>query len=82
MLFFVWLIKDVVTKFFNEDGTAPAWLASALTVLMNLSWMFYDNISKPIFGDGEMTEEPKEERKWKPSHGADIEGAHPLLKDW
>jgi hypothetical protein len=29
-----------------------------MTIMFNLVWMSYDNIAKPLFGDGERTIEP------------------------
>ncbi|KAH8905019.1 hypothetical protein BR93DRAFT_929264 [Coniochaeta sp. PMI_546] len=41
----------------DETGRVPKWLAVYMTVLLNLIWMTYDNVFKPVFGDGERTEE-------------------------
>ncbi|OIW34377.1 hypothetical protein CONLIGDRAFT_2201 [Coniochaeta ligniaria NRRL 30616] len=43
--------------FADESGRVPRWLAVYMTVLLNLIWMVYDNVFKPVFGDGERTEE-------------------------
>lgn len=40
----------------DETGRLPARLATGLNVLFNLMWMSYDNVFKPVFGDGETTE--------------------------
>ncbi|KAI1399868.1 hypothetical protein F4819DRAFT_398079 [Hypoxylon fuscum] len=61
-----WLFMLMVLPFFalhlllsqifaNKDGSLPRWLAAASTVLMNLIWMAYDTVFKPVFGDGERT---------------------------
>ena len=45
-----------------RGGNAPHWLAVLMAVVMNLMWMSYDNVFKPVFGDGERTEESKDNR--------------------
>lgn len=37
-------------------GRTPRWLAVCMAVLLNVLWMTYDNVLKPVFGDGERTE--------------------------
>jgi len=39
----------------DEDGRNPRWLGLAVTAAMNFSWMVYDAVFKPLFGDGERT---------------------------
>ncbi|RSM11577.1 hypothetical protein CDV31_006680 [Fusarium ambrosium] len=46
----------------DKEGKLPRWLALATTVFFNISWMEYDGILKPVFGDGERTE--KTEQHW------------------
>ncbi|KAI0175729.1 hypothetical protein GGR52DRAFT_326697 [Hypoxylon sp. FL1284] len=41
--------------FARDDGSAPPWLAAASALLMNLIWIAYDKVFKPLFGDGERT---------------------------
>ena len=36
----------------------PLWLAVGMGAVFNLMWMSYDYVFKPLFGDGERTEEP------------------------
>ncbi|KAI1774088.1 hypothetical protein F4818DRAFT_92839 [Hypoxylon cercidicola] len=61
-----WLLLFMVLPFFalfrvlsclfaKEDGSVPTWLGAASTVFMNLIWIAYDAIFKPLFGDGEHT---------------------------
>jgi hypothetical protein len=60
----------------KNGGKLPPWLTVTSTVLFNLMWMSYDSIFKPLFGDGERTEEPKKRRKgqdWGASYGIDEE---------
>jgi hypothetical protein len=42
--------------FADENGRVPRWMAVYMAVLFNLVWMAYDNVFKPVFGDGERTE--------------------------
>lgn len=44
----------------DKDGKSPRWVGVVSTVVVNLVWKSYDLIAKPIFGDGERTEEPEE----------------------
>jgi hypothetical protein len=41
----------------KDGGKLPMWLMVTSTVLFNLVWMSYDNLFKPVFGDGERTQE-------------------------
>jgi hypothetical protein len=41
----------------DKDGRLPTWLSMTMAVVFNLVWMSYDMILKPLFGDGERTEE-------------------------
>jgi len=41
----------------NDEGKTPPWLAATMSVIVNLVWMSYDAIAKPLFGDGERTME-------------------------
>lgn len=50
----------------DKDGKLPKWLAALLTITFNLIWMTYDFVFKPLFGDGERTEEPKKEKLTRP----------------
>ncbi|KAI1376209.1 hypothetical protein F4677DRAFT_419219 [Hypoxylon crocopeplum] len=67
-----WLLLLTVLPFFaltlvlssllaGEDGTVPRWLAAASTVSLNLVWIVYDAVFKPVFGDGEHTIEDEDE---------------------
>ncbi|KAK3393450.1 hypothetical protein B0H63DRAFT_458248 [Podospora didyma] len=42
-------------------GSVPRWLAGCMTVLFNLVWLSYDLVGKPLFGDGERTQEDDEQ---------------------
>ncbi|RYO93933.1 hypothetical protein DL766_009370 [Monosporascus sp. MC13-8B] len=41
----------------NDEGRAPRWMAVAMAVVMNLMWVSHDAVFKPLFGEGERTEE-------------------------
>lgn len=43
--------------FADESGRMPRWLAVYMAVLLNVIWIAYDSVFKPVFGDGERTEE-------------------------
>ncbi|OAQ68743.1 gliotoxin biosynthesis protein GliK [Pochonia chlamydosporia 170] len=45
----------------DETGKLPPWLAKGVAMLFNVMWMSYDVAFKPIFGDGERTEEENSE---------------------
>ncbi|KAL1858811.1 hypothetical protein Daus18300_009809 [Diaporthe australafricana] len=71
-----------LSKWLADDrGKIPLWLGLFLETLFHLVWLGYDRVFKPLFGDGERTEE--EEERWrnrgamrvlrKPRVGADEE---------
>ncbi|OBR04543.1 Gliotoxin biosynthesis protein GliK [Colletotrichum higginsianum IMI 349063] len=45
----------------NKEGKAPLWLGVTLGVIFHLLWTAYDGVLKPVFGDGERTQEEEEE---------------------
>ncbi|EFQ36343.1 gliotoxin biosynthesis protein GliK [Colletotrichum graminicola M1.001] len=45
----------------NKEGRAPLWIGVALGVVFNLLWMAYDGVLKPVFGDGERTQDEDED---------------------
>ncbi|KAH8736397.1 hypothetical protein BGZ61DRAFT_441933 [Ilyonectria robusta] len=47
----------------DKDGKLPHWMVIAMTVMINLTWMEYDAIFKPIFGDGERTQDDEDKKK-------------------
>ncbi|KAI4868661.1 hypothetical protein F4820DRAFT_101196 [Hypoxylon rubiginosum] len=52
---FFGLIQVLSSIFAKEDGSVPTWLGAASTVFVNLVWIAYDSVFKPVFGDGERT---------------------------
>ncbi|KND90030.1 hypothetical protein TOPH_05372 [Tolypocladium ophioglossoides CBS 100239] len=44
----------------DETGKLPRWLAGGVAGMFNLMWMSYDAMFKPVFGDGERTEDGDE----------------------
>ncbi|TEA10474.1 Gamma-glutamyl cyclotransferase gliK [Colletotrichum sidae] len=61
LLFFFALNKFLA----NKEGKLPLWLGIALGVVVNLVWMGYDGVLKPVFGDGERTEEKDDGKRSK-----------------
>ncbi|KXH24908.1 gliotoxin biosynthesis protein GliK [Colletotrichum salicis] len=74
-----WLLKalflPVLLVFFalnkkvaNKEGKVPVWLGVTLGVVFNLFWMVYDAVLRPVFGDGERTQEDGDdddgEKRW------------------
>ncbi|KAL2889949.1 gliotoxin biosynthesis protein GliK [Ceratocystis lukuohia] len=60
------LILMLVAKYVSDkNGKYPTWLAIASNIMFNIIWIMYDNIMKPLFGDGERTilASPKAEKK-------------------
>ncbi|KAK0657066.1 hypothetical protein B0T16DRAFT_400825 [Cercophora newfieldiana] len=52
----LFLLAFIGGRFFaNKEGKTPAWLAATMSVVINLVWVSYDAIAKPLFGDGERT---------------------------
>jgi len=41
----------------DGKGRAPLWLALGIGAVFNLMWMSYDHLFRPVFGDGERTED-------------------------
>ncbi|WYZ42490.1 hypothetical protein EsH8_VI_000189 [Colletotrichum jinshuiense] len=44
----------------NKDGKVPLWLGLGIGILFNVLWIVYDGVLKPVFGDGERTQEDDE----------------------
>ncbi|KAF9873834.1 putative gliotoxin biosynthesis protein GliK [Colletotrichum karsti] len=65
----------------DKEGKFPLWLGVGLSVVFNLLWMAYDGVLKPVFGDGERTEE-EGERRWRRVEGSEFEKRNLLLGDW
>ncbi|KAK3941122.1 hypothetical protein QBC46DRAFT_383731 [Diplogelasinospora grovesii] len=61
MPFFLLFIFVGPKLFADKKGRIPKWLAASLVVLSNVLWLSYDKIAKPLFGDGERTEQSKDE---------------------
>lgn len=66
----------------DKQGRVPLWLAGTMAVVQNMTWMFYDAVLKPIFGDGERTQDKEGHgsRGWwrRQGRGADEETARLL----
>ncbi|KAJ0270489.1 hypothetical protein CBS470a_013493 [Colletotrichum nupharicola] len=76
MLLFFQLNKWVA----NKEGKVPLWLGVGLSVVFNMLWMGYDAVLKPVFGDGERTEE--EDKRWRGAPASDVEKMNLLMRDW
>ncbi|KAM0281040.1 hypothetical protein ACHAQH_003770 [Verticillium albo-atrum] len=57
----------------DKRGRVPLWLAGTMAVVQNSVWMVYDAVLKPIFGDGERTQDKNERRRWRRGGGSDEE---------
>jgi hypothetical protein len=55
-------IRYVVPMLADERGRVPTWIAVVMGIWFSLLWGIYDYVLKPVFGDGERTEEDDEER--------------------
>ncbi len=41
----------------RKTGKSPAWMLPLTNFLFNVAWLSYDYVAKPLFGDGERTQE-------------------------
>ncbi|KAI0594109.1 hypothetical protein F4775DRAFT_596602 [Biscogniauxia sp. FL1348] len=57
------LLLVLSRAFADEKGNVPRRLGLATTVLMNLLWVLYDAVFRPVFGEGERTVENEDEGK-------------------
>lgn len=92
-LLFFGLLFPLIMVFFtfsrlfaDKKGKMPPWLMMASSALFNLSWRFYDFALKPVFGDGERTEERKKTmgavQAWRTmTYVCDEEKAHLLDRE-
>ncbi|KAF0322655.1 gliotoxin biosynthesis protein GliK [Colletotrichum asianum] len=78
MLLFFQLNKWVA----NKEGKVPLWLGVSLSVVFNMLWMGYDAVLKPVFGDGERTEEEEKKKRWRGAPASDVEKMNLLMRDW
>jgi hypothetical protein len=51
----VFLMFGLSKMFADKNGKVPTWIAAILAFLFKTSWMSYDYVFFPIFGDGERT---------------------------
>ena len=72
------LMLSASKLFADKQGRMPLWIAVCMGGVFNLMWTSYDYLLKPIFGDGERTEEPTGETKAKTLVGKSGE-EEPLL---
>lgn len=64
---FLGLVMPLMGLFFalsewvaDDRGKIPVWLSVFLETVFHLLWMAYDRVFKPVFGDGERTEDEEE----------------------
>ncbi|KAJ6781513.1 hypothetical protein PWT90_08099 [Aphanocladium album] len=50
------LMLRISAFFADESGKTPKLMSTIMTTMSNIMWIGYDNILKPIFGNGERTE--------------------------
>lgn len=67
---FLWLVLPIVGILIalcgwlaDDRGHVPAWLGLILETVFHLVWLAYDGLLKPMFGDGERTEDEEEKRR-------------------
>jgi hypothetical protein len=77
LLFFLGLSQ----KYQNKDGNVPEWLAKLSAIIFGAVWRSYDNIFKPIFGDGERTDYSKKRKKKRTDEVRKSKGKCYLKKD-
>ncbi|TFB00405.1 hypothetical protein CCMA1212_007776 [Trichoderma ghanense] len=72
----------ITTFLADERGKVPRWCANTISGLFGIMWYSYDKVFVHIFGDGERTQEPKQDatRRESFSGGTDEEKAA-LLQD-
>ena len=47
----------------DDKGKVPVWWAAMTALIINLAWLSYDHVYKPVFGDGERTMPPAGDKK-------------------
>jgi hypothetical protein len=56
------LLMFALNRLYQDDkGRSPKWLAFLSNAIFTSVWTSYDNVFKPIFGDGERTQKKKSE---------------------
>lgn len=60
---FITLIFSIGRRFRGEDGQSPKWVKWLSNALFEGMWVSYDNFFKPLFGDGERTQDEDEEAR-------------------
>lgn len=71
LIFFLTMTSQLA----DETGKLPPWLAKGVNAMWNMMWNSYDTAFKPVFGDGERTEERGDKGKcsFKGEKGALLE---------
>lgn len=68
-------LMQVAAALADEDGKSPPMVVALLNALFSLHWAAHDYIFKPVFGDGERTEEKQNVQTYRLSANG------PLAKD-
>lgn len=67
----------------DKDGKYPPVMGAVMNLLFNLVWVAHDWVLKPIFGDGERTEDKRGDRRRRLSFGSPVkdEEKRALMKE-
>ncbi|KAI3396294.1 hypothetical protein diail_12316 [Diaporthe ilicicola] len=57
------LYLELSKRLADDRGKIPLWLGLLMETLFHLVWLGYDRVFKPVFGDGERTQEEEERRR-------------------
>lgn len=61
------LFLELSKRMADDRGKIPLWLGLFMETMFHLVWMGYDRVFKPLFGDGERTEDEEERRRYRGS---------------
>lgn len=61
------LFLELSKRMADDRGKIPLWLGLFMETMFHLVWMGYDKVFKPLFGDGERTEDEEERRRHRGS---------------
>lgn len=51
------LVMIIGNMLADKNGQMPIWITLLMETIFHLAWMTYDRLFKPVFGDGERTED-------------------------
>lgn len=61
------IFLELSKRMADDRGKIPLWLGLFMETMFHLVWMGYDKVFKPVFGDGERTEDEEERRRHRGS---------------